>query len=45
MSINNFEFYFKLIAKKYSNKIALIDIDDTKFTYKTRLFKIILQIF
>lgn len=34
MSMNNFEFNFKLIAKKYSNKIALIDIDDAKFTYK-----------
>lgn len=32
--MNNFEFNFKLIAKKYSNKIALIDTDDTKFTYK-----------
>ena len=32
--MNNFEFNFKLIAKKYSNKIALIDIDDAKFTYK-----------
>ena len=32
--MNNFEFNFKLIVKKYSNKIALIDTDDTKFTYK-----------
>ena len=30
----NFGFNFKLIAKKYLNKIALIDIDDAKFTYK-----------
>ena len=30
----NFDFCFKSIVKKYSNKIALIDVDDTKYTYK-----------
>lgn len=30
----NFDFCFKSIVKKYSDKIALIDVDDTKYTYK-----------
>jgi len=32
--MNNFNSNFKLIVKNYSKKIALIDTDDTKYTYQ-----------
>ena len=32
--MNDFNLNFKSIVKKYPNKIALIDLDDTKHTYK-----------